>query len=95
MGHPPKRVNRVRVSLSRGLLVPHSGLLEILRDSLPNVKRIPNIALGVGIAGLSGDLVPPECLRVVDRHAFAEVVDVTDELSSLDVALRGGCRANE
>ena len=95
-GHQPQRADCASMLLSRGLLVPHQRLLVVRRvDPKPEVVHVAEVILAAGVAPLGADLVRRHRPPVVDRHALAPVVDATDELSSLDVALRGGCRTNE
>ena len=82
--------------VSRGLLKPHQRLLVVRRvDPLALVEHGAKLILADCVTPLGADLVRRHRPRVVDRRALAEVVDATDGLSSLDVALREGCRTNE
>ena len=59
------------------------------------LEHVAELKLADGDAPLGADLVRRQRPLVVDRRALAEAVDATDARSSLDVALRGGCRTNE
>ena len=96
LSHVRQINNRGDTILSRGLLVPHQRLLVVRRvDSSPVLVHVAEHVLAVGVAPLGADLERRHRPLVVDRHALAPEVDATDALSSLDVALRGGCRTNE
>ena len=76
--------------LSRGLLPPCQCLLEVDGDILALVVHHADLILAQSVTRLGSDLVRRHRPRVVDRHAFAPVVDVADGLSGEDVALEGG-----
>ena len=97
VSHGPQTDAGIRIVLSCGLPVPHQRLLVVQRvDSVAlHREHVAELILADGIAPLSADLVRRQRPRIVDRRALAPDVDATDEPSSLDVALRGGCRTNE
>ena len=95
-GHESQRFIGVGEVLSCALLEPRLRLLCLYMGCVALLHEIrAKLKLAIGAAPLSTDPVRRHRPLVVGRHALAQRVDVSDELSSLDVALREECRTNE
>ena len=79
--HIPELVDGVGMILSRGLLDPWPCLLIVHGDTLAMAVHVADLKLAHSVTRLGSDLVRRHRPRVVDRHAFAPVVDVADGLS--------------
>ena len=76
--------------MSRGLLDSCPCLLIVHGDTAALAVHAADLKLAQSVTRLGSDLKRRHRPRVVDRHAFAPVVDVTDGTSCPDVALEGG-----
>ena len=89
--HRPEHAVGSGVILRRGLLEPIACLLVVHSDTDATLAvHEANILLAQHLAGFGADRIRRHCLRVVDLHAVAVLVDVAEVRGCFDVALRGG-----